>query len=123
MTDDHRSDPSAPGQTISIRSGGLATSSTAVRRWSHGGQTMHHIIDPATGAPVRETWRTVSVAAADCTEANIATTAALVRAGAAPDWLAALGLPARLVGWDGGVRTVGDWPAEPLRESSGATSR
>jgi FAD:protein FMN transferase len=110
VTDDHRSDPSAPGQTISIRSGGLATSSTAVRRWSHGGRTMHHIIDPGTGAPVRTRWRTVSVAAADCTEANIATTAALVRAHAAPAWLERLGMPARLVDWDGRVRTVGDWP-------------
>lgn len=112
VTDDHRSDPSAPGQTISIRSGGLATSSTAVRRWSHDGHTMHHIIDPATGAPVRATWRTVSVAAANCTDANIATTAALVRAKAAPAWLAAVGLPARLVDWDGNVTAVGHWPAE-----------
>ncbi len=112
VTDDHRSDSSAPGQTVSISSGGLATSSTAVRRWSHGGHTMHHIIDPGTGAPVRTSWRTVSVAAADCAEANIATTAALVRADAAPEWLADMGLPARLVGWDGRVRTVGDWPAE-----------
>ena len=112
VTDDHRSDPSAPGQTISIRSGGLATSSTAVRRWSHGGRAMHHIIDPGTGAPVRTSWRTVSVAAADCTEANIATTAALVRADAAPAWLERLGMPARLVDWDGCVTTVGDWPAE-----------
>jgi len=112
VTDDHRSDPFAPGQTISIRSGGLATSSTAVRRWSHEGHTMHHIIDPNTGAPVRATWRTVSVAAADCTDANIATTAALVRAHAAPAWLAEMGLPARLVDWDGHVKAVGDWPAE-----------
>jgi thiamine biosynthesis lipoprotein ApbE len=110
VTDDHRSDPSAPGQTICIHSGGLATSSTAVRRWSHAGHTMHHIIDPATGAPVTRTWRTVSVAAADCTDANIATTAAIVRAGAAPAWLADLGLPARFTAWDGRVRTVGSWP-------------
>ena len=89
----------APGQTVSIRSGGLATSSTAVRRWSHNGHTMHHVIDPRTGAPARTMWRTVSVAAADCTEANIATTAALVRADAAPAWLADQGLPARLVAW------------------------
>jgi FAD:protein FMN transferase len=116
VTDDHRSDASAPGQTISIRSGGLATSSTAVRRWSHGGRTMHHIIDPATGAPVRGSWRTVSVAAADCTEANIAATAAIVRADGAVEWLAGLGLPARLIGWDSHVRTVGDWPAEPPAE-------
>jgi len=111
VTDDHRSDHRAPGQTISIRSGGLATSSTAVRRWSHAGHTMHHIIDPATSAPVRDTWRTVSVAAASCADANIATTAALVRAGDAPAWLAGLGLPARLLAWDGTVTEIGEWPA------------
>lgn len=112
VTDDHRSDCSAPGQTVSIHSGGLATSSTAVRRWSHAGQTMHHIIDPRTGAPVRDSWRTVSVAAANCTDANIAATATLVRARAGAAWLARQGLPARLVDWKGTVTAVGDWPSE-----------
>ena len=111
VTDDHRSAPTAPGQTVTIRSGGLATSSTAVRRWRHEGRAMHHIIDPTTGAPVRESWRTVSVAAASCADANIATTSALVRAGAAPAWLAGLGVPARLVSRVGRVYTIGDWPA------------
>ena len=112
VTDDHRSDCSAAGQTIAIRSGGLATSSTAVRRWSHAGHTMHHIIDPSTGAPVRATWRTVSVAAGSCADANIAATAALVRARAGAAWLARRGLPARLVDWDGTITTVADWPRE-----------
>jgi FAD:protein FMN transferase len=111
VTDDHRSDPSAPGQTVSILSGGLATSSTAVRRWSQDGRLMHHIIDPATGRPARSIWRTVSVAADTCTDANIATTAAFMR-DSAPAWLEQLGLPARLMGHDGRVTTVGDWPAE-----------
>jgi thiamine biosynthesis lipoprotein ApbE len=112
VTDDHRSDCSAPGQTVSIRAGGLATSSTTVRRWSHAGHTMHHIIDPRTGAPVRDTWRTVSVAAANCTDANIAATAAIVRAQAGAEWLARQRLPARLVDWQGTVTAVGDWPCE-----------
>lgn len=111
VTDDHRSDHHAPGQTVTIQSGGLATSSTTVRRWRHGGRTMHHIIDPATGAPARGTWRTVSAAAASCADANIATTSALIRAGAAPAWLARLGVPARLVSHTGRVYTVGAWPA------------
>jgi FAD:protein FMN transferase len=114
VTDDHRSDASAPGQTVSIRCGGLATSSAAVRRWSHAGRTMHHIIDPDTGMPVRASWRTVSAAAVDCTDANIATTAALVRAQGAPEWLCALGMPARLVDWEGNVIALGDWPPEPI---------
>jgi thiamine biosynthesis lipoprotein len=110
VTDDHRAGHRAPGQTVTIRSGGLATSSTAVRRWRHRKRTMHHLIDPATGAPVRGTWRTVSVAAASCADANIATTCALVRAGEAPAWLSGLGVPARLVSESGRVCTVGAWP-------------
>lgn len=110
VTDDHRSGPEAPGQTISIAGGGLATSSTTVRRWRHGGHTAHHIIDPSTGAPARGVWRTVTVAAIDCADANIAATAAIVRGRRAPEWLAGMGLPARLVDCDGDVQTVGSWP-------------
>lgn len=121
VTDDHRSDPSAPGQTIAIVSGGLATSSTAVRRWRHAGHTMHHLIDPATGAPAHSPWRTVSVAAADCAQANIAATASLLRGHAAPAWLDGLGLPARLQARDGRVTKVGGWPGE--RTSPGRDTR
>jgi FAD:protein FMN transferase len=123
VTDDHRSDRFAPGQTISIRSGGLATSSTAVRRWSHGGRTMHHIIDPATGEPVSSTWRTVSVAAADCADANIAATAALVRPEAAGAWLADLGMPARLLAENGELTLVGSWPREAVPRRAEAVLR
>jgi thiamine biosynthesis lipoprotein ApbE len=112
VTDDHRSAPGGQGQTISILSGGIATSSTAVRRWSHEGQSRHHIIDPVTGAPVVRTWRTASVAAETCLDANIASTAALIRAGSAPAWLEHLGLPARLVSTDGVVRLVSGWPIQ-----------
>jgi thiamine biosynthesis lipoprotein ApbE len=111
VTDDHRSAPTGQGQMIEIISGGVATSSTAVRRWSHEGQTRHHIIDPAAGAPVLRTWRTVSVAAQTCLDANIASTAALVRADSAAAWLEQLGLPARLVSNDGAVHRVNGWPA------------
>jgi thiamine biosynthesis lipoprotein len=118
VTDDHRSDCSAPGQTITIGAGGLATSSTTVRRWSHAGQTMHHIIDPRTAAPVRGSWRTVSVAAANCTDANIAATAAIVRAQAGAVWLARQHLPARLVDPDGNVTAVAGWPPEAAAPSA-----
>jgi thiamine biosynthesis lipoprotein ApbE len=123
VTDDHRSDLTVPGQTIGIHGGGLATSSTAVRRWSHRGRTMHHIIDPTTGLPASTPWRTVSVAAADCAQANIAATAALVRSDAAAAWLGELGLPARLQPWHGPVTTVGDWPAQPLAQTRPSAAR
>jgi thiamine biosynthesis lipoprotein len=108
VTDDHRSQPTAPGQTIAILTGGLATSSTTARRWNHDGQTMHHIIDPVTGAPAQTPWRTVSVAAASCAEANIATTAALVKGSTSAEWLGAMRLPARLIDHDGCVLYLGD---------------
>jgi thiamine biosynthesis lipoprotein ApbE len=112
VTDDHRSRPSAPGQTVTILSGGLATSSTTVRRWCHDGRAMHHIIDPRTGVPARTPWRTVSVAAASCADANIATTGALVKGAGAVAWLTGLGLPARLTDHEDRVVRVGDWPGE-----------
>ncbi|MGN6372746.1 MAG: FAD:protein FMN transferase [Solirubrobacteraceae bacterium] len=115
VTDDHRAPASAPGQRIAIQGGGLATSSVAVRRWRHEGHTMHHIIDPASGAPASGPWRTVSVAAVDCADANIASTAALVRGESALEWLDSLELPARLVRHDGTVATVGSWPTEEAR--------
>ena len=76
---------------------------------------MHHIIDPSTGACVKDVWRTASVAAIDCADANIAATAAIVRGVRAPEWLAEVGLPARLVGCEGDVLTVGSWPREGER--------
>lgn len=111
VTDDHRSDASAPGQTIAINGGAVATSSTAVRRWTHDGYTMHHLIDPLTDAPAQSCWQTVSVAAADCAQANIAATASIVRGEKALGWLGDLRLPARLQRRDGRVATVGGWPA------------
>ena len=113
VTDDHAAGPEAPGQTVAVSSGGLATSSTTVRRWDRDGRPVHHIIDPATGQPARSCWRTVSVAAASCTDANAASTAAIVRGPAAVAWLGELGLPARLVRENGSVHLTGGWPAGP----------
>jgi FAD:protein FMN transferase len=112
VTDDHAAPPSAPGQTVTIASGGLATSSTTARTWKVGGQQVHHIIDPSTGEPARSCWRTATVAAGSCTDANTASTAAIVRGPAAVDWLHDLGLPARLVRHDGSVETTAGWPED-----------
>lgn len=97
-------------ETISIRSGAVATSSTTVRRWARGVASIHHIIDPATGLPSAGPWRTASVVAATCVDANIASTAALVMGEAAPAWLETNRLPARLVGNDGVVHRLSGWP-------------
>lgn len=98
-------------ETITILSGGIASSSTTVRRWTRGGVVLHHIIDPATGLPAGGPWRTASVVAGTCVDANIASTAAIVMGEAAIPWLAANRLPARLVHRDGTVHRVSGWPA------------
>lgn len=103
---------SGPAQTVLIRQGGLATSGTSTRRWTRGGRMLHHLIDPRTGQPAPEAWRTVSVAAASCVDANIASTAAILLADDAPRWLEERALPARLVTPEGRVVTVAGWPAE-----------
>jgi thiamine biosynthesis lipoprotein len=98
-------------ETITIQSGGIATSSMTVRRWTRGGVELHHIIDPATGLPAEGPWRTVSVVAGSCVDANIASTAAIVMGESAVAWLTANRLPARLVGRDGTVHRISGWPA------------
>jgi thiamine biosynthesis lipoprotein len=105
VTEDHAG---PGGETVAIASGGLATSSTTVRRW---GSERHHIVDPATGCSCAVVWRTASVAAATCVAANAAATAAIVRGRDAPAWLSAQRLPSRLVGAGGGVERLAGWPA------------
>jgi thiamine biosynthesis lipoprotein len=112
VTDDHRSEVTAPGQWIALRGGGLATSSTTVRRWETDGGSAHHLLDPATGRPAAGPWRTVSVTASSCLDANIASTAAIIRGERAPEWLESLRLPARLVRLEGGVVHAAGWPDE-----------
>ena len=106
--------PVGPYALIAIRAGGLATSSTAARRWQRGGDVLHHILDPRTGRPADPVWRTVSVAADSCADANAASTAAIIRGRDALGWLARLGLPSRLVDATGVVFTVAGWPDEPV---------
>ena len=112
IAEDHRGDPDGAGPRVAVQSGGLATSSTTVRRWRVGDLDRHHVVDPATGLPATGPWRTVSVAAASCVDANTAATAAIVIGEAAEAWLSARRLPARLVATDGRVVVTGGWPAD-----------
>lgn len=102
-----------PGCTIALPAGSaLATSSTIRRRWVHHGRLVHHVLDPRTGFPADPVWRTVTVAAPTCLQANTLTTAALVRGLPARSWLRGLGAPARLVARDGELVTLGGWPRD-----------
>ena len=98
------------GQLVRLAAGAVATSSVTVRRWRRGSTVLHHIVDPRTGRPATGPWRTATVAAATCADANAASTAAIVAGARAQDWLAATGLPVRLTGHDGQVRDMNGWP-------------
>jgi len=111
VTDNHAGPLDAPGQTVNVRSGALATSSTTVRRWKRGDVVVHHLVDPRTGQVPAPRWRTASVTAATCVDANAAATAAIILGEDAIGWLVRMGLPARLVSVDGDVEVVGGWPA------------
>ncbi len=81
VADDHTD--REPAVSVTLTEGGLATSGTARRRWRRAGRTVHHIVDPRTGDVAAPCWRTVTVVAATCVDANTASTAAVVMGPAA----------------------------------------
>jgi thiamine biosynthesis lipoprotein len=104
--------PEATDVVVAVRSGGLASSGTAVRCWRRGLRRVHHIVDPLTGDSADTCWQVVSVAASTCLAANAASTAAVVWGVDAVERLSELGVPCRLVHDDGSVWTLGGWPAD-----------
>lgn len=103
--------PGDPAITVALPPGGaIATSSTQGRRWLASGQQMHHILDPRSCRPAETVWRTASVAAATCAQANALSTAALILGGEAPDWLRGQDASSRLVGANGDVVCVAGFP-------------
>ena len=107
----HPGDPAET--TVTLDRGGLATSSTQVRRWTRAGATMHHVLDPRTGRPAEPVWRAVTATGPSALAANTASTAAIVLGDAALAWLTDHDVTARMVAADGRVVTVGSWPDEP----------
>ncbi len=111
--------PGEPAEaTVLLAGGGLATSSTRVRRWPSGDDHRHHLLDPRTGQPVDELWRTVSATGPTCVAANVATTAAIVLRADAVEWLSARGVAARLVDTHGVVTTVAGWPLDSAHDAT-----
>jgi thiamine biosynthesis lipoprotein ApbE len=115
--EDSATPPDSPGEVIALHRGAIATSSTTVRRWTRDGITLHHLIEPSTGLPVHGPWRTATVLAGSCVEANTASTAAIVRGASAVEWLEASGLAARLVSEAGAVHRTHAWP-QPLESAA-----
>ncbi|MFB9350749.1 FAD:protein FMN transferase [Streptomyces heliomycini] len=112
LADDHARPAAGRGPAVAVTSGGLATSGVRVRTWRRAGRTLHHIYDPVTGEPAAPVWRTVTVAAATCVDANAVSTAPMVLADRAAALLGSLALPARLVRPDGTVVRLGGWPPD-----------
>ena len=106
------------GEAVVLHHGGLATSTTVVRRWVRGDATVHHIIDPRTGAPAHPCWRTVTAAASTALAANTASTAAIVLGSDAVPWLRRHRVAARLVSETGRVATTAGWPTGDWRAAS-----
>ncbi|MBI1758729.1 MAG: FAD:protein FMN transferase [Actinobacteria bacterium] len=98
------------GPMVYVGDGGMATSTTRLRRWTLDGTERHHLVDPHTGLPAVSPWQTVTVSAQTCVAANTASTAAIVLGRRARPWLESHGVPARLVGTDGAVVTLNGWP-------------
>ncbi|MCB1272733.1 MAG: FAD:protein FMN transferase [Microthrixaceae bacterium] len=70
-------DRCANGSPLSLTDGGVATSSTLVRRWSNGADEVNHVIDPRTGVCLQRD-ATVRVVAGAAWWAEVVATALLV---------------------------------------------
>jgi thiamine biosynthesis lipoprotein len=112
IAEDHAAPLDAAGPVVAISTGGLATSSTRVRRWRTRAGEAHHLFDPRTGAPADSGWRTVTVTGASCVEANVFATLAIVDGEASARRLRTRGGAVRVVRDDGSVLLLGDWPVE-----------
>ena len=112
ITEDSNDPLDTDGPVVMLHEGGLATSSTTARQWRRGGQIVHHLLDPWSGLPAAGPFRTVTVAASTCLQANVAATATIVLGDTDPHWLARHGLAARMVMHDGTIRALSGWPEE-----------
>jgi thiamine biosynthesis lipoprotein len=93
---------------IVLNEGGVATSTTRIRRWVSGGTTHHHLIDPATAMPASNGVSACTVIAGTAAWAEVFTKVAFTRpATSALATLEARGLGA-LITMDDGVEYITD---------------
>jgi thiamine biosynthesis lipoprotein len=86
------SDVGAVARQIDLSVGALATSGDARRFLLKDGKRYGHVLDPRTGWPVAGAPRSVTVAAASCTEAGMWATLALLQGAQAEAFLEAQGV-------------------------------
>jgi FAD:protein FMN transferase len=94
------------GGAVAVHSSGVATSGSSRRRWMRGGEKHHHLLDPSTGRPASSRWSDVTVAAADCTTADVAVKTAFLLSDEGPGWIEEQGLAARFLAEGGEVVDV-----------------
>jgi len=68
----------AQQHSVLVRDAAVATSSTSVRHWRLGDNEQHHLIDTRTGQPSSSPYRSVTVVAATCVQADVAAKTALL---------------------------------------------
>ncbi len=71
-------DASRVAMTLRVRDAGVATSAPNRRNWRCAGHTMHHLIDPRTGAPARSDLAQMTVVARTAELADVLAKAAFV---------------------------------------------
>jgi len=81
----------SPMQVIPLTHGALATSGDSRRYVLHEGRRYSHILDARTGWPVRQAPRSITVAAATCTQAGTLTTLAMLQGAQAESFLRSSG--------------------------------
>lgn len=74
----HPDDPDKSAGTLSISDTSIVTSGDYERWFMENGRRYHHILNPATGEPVRNTLRAVTVVCEDSEKADILSTALFV---------------------------------------------
>ena len=72
---------------LELANGALATSGDSRRYLLKDGVRYGHILNPATGRPVKDTLRSVTVAAATCVEAGMIATLAMLQGKGAEGFL------------------------------------
>jgi thiamine biosynthesis lipoprotein len=108
-------DPVHPGEELlrmALPEGGVATSSRLERRWQAGDASVHHLIDPTTGAPADGDVIAATVVAVQAWEAEVLVKAVAVGGMAAFDLL---GGAAAVAVTPGGEHLSANVPAGVLR--------
>jgi thiamine biosynthesis lipoprotein len=99
------------GGTVTLRAGALATSGITSRSWQRAeGDSAHHLIDPATGAPSTSPWECVTVCASTCLAADVAAKTAFLLGDDGPAWLERRGLAGRFLTREGATVLASGWP-------------